>query len=216
MKRKRTVCLAAALLTAGLLAGCSPENASQTAVAVVVSGTEKMKTDAETELAEKEQTPLITVRREDEVGIPEKLVLYSSLPFQFKAEDWKIELYAQGETGESGELLFDDNSWFFMKVVSSDGEYEFFDEAVQLGIPSAEALTDLEGRLHIIVKDARTAQYEITDYLYDEDSKKFTGTKVMDYGGINYLGGTRNGMGSVDDREEDDGTVERIIEKPMA
>ena len=64
----------------------------------------------------------------------------------------------------------------------------FFDEQVQLGTPAADVWTDPDNRLHIVIRDFRTARYRITDYVYDEGEKTFSGTAKMDYDGINYWG----------------------------
>lgn len=201
MKRKRTVCLAA-LLAAILLSGCGREDRSESAAtpteskaAVIVADTETEPSETEPmapQLTEMEQTevPLYIIPREEEVGIPENMSLFISRPFLYQGTEWKFEMYAQGETDENGRLLFDDSAGFFMKVISDDGEYELFDDQVQLGVPSADVLIDQENQLHIILTDARTAKYEVTDFLYDEENKKFLGRKVVGFNGINYLGGT--------------------------
>lgn len=197
MKKRIFTGFLAVLLAAVLLSGCAPEDRHKTIPAV--PETTLVKEGAETSMGqpdmgqmdmEQTETPLYIIPREEEVGIPENMSLFVSRPFLYQGTEWKFEMYAQEETDENGELLFDDSAGFFMKVISGDGEYELFDDQIQLGIPSADVLIDQENRLHIILTDARTAKYEVTDFLYDEQEKKFLGRKIVDFNGINYLGGT--------------------------
>lgn len=187
MKKWRLTGFSAALLAAVLLSGCAPKVSRETAAAVPETALEKEEFETEMEQTE---APLYIIPREEEVGIPENMSLFISRPFLYQGTEWKFEMYAQGETDENGRLLFDDSAGFFMKVISDDGEYELFDDQVQLGVPSADVLIDQENQLHIILTDARTAKYEVTDFLYDEENKKFLGRKVVGFNGINYLGGT--------------------------
>lgn len=47
---------------------------------------------------------------------------------------------------------------------------------------------DLQDRLHIVLRDARSARYKVTDFVYDSGSGEFTGTVLLDGDGINYMG----------------------------
>ena len=49
---------------------------------------------------------------------------------------------------------------------------------------------DLQDRLHIVLRDARSARYKVTDFVFDSDSGGFTGTVLLDGDGINYMGTT--------------------------
>ena len=56
----------------------------------------------------------------------------------------------------------------------------------QLGTPAGEAWMDAENRLHVVIRDARSAQYKITDFVFDGEREVFAGEIVMDWSGINY------------------------------
>ena len=88
----------------------------------------------------------------------------------------------------AGAFAPDDSCRFFIRAVSPEGEYCFFDDRVQLGTPAADVWTDEQNRLHVVVRDFRTARYRITDYLFDEQRKAFYGVVELDYDGINYWG----------------------------
>lgn len=45
-------------------------------------------------------------------------------------------------------------------------------------------------KLHIVVRDVRTARYRVTDFTYDSEKKEFVGNDVLNGDGINYLGTT--------------------------
>ncbi len=45
---------------------------------------------------------------------------------------------------------------------------------------------DAENRLHVVIRDARSAQYKITDFVFDGEREVFAGEIVMDWSGINY------------------------------
>lgn len=51
---------------------------------------------------------------------------------------------------------------------------------------------DLQDRLHIVLRDARSARYKVTDLVYDSGSGEFTGTVLLDGDGINYMGPPEN------------------------
>ena len=67
-----------------------------------------------------------------------------------------------------------------------DGAYTLFDDRVQLGIPAGEAWMDTENRLHIVIRDVRSARYAVTDFMFDGEADAFAGEAVMDWNGINY------------------------------
>ena len=59
-----------------------------------------------------------------------------------------------------------------------------------LGMPEADAWIDDQEKLHIVVRDVRTARYRVTDFTYDSEKKEFVGNDVLNGDGINYLGTT--------------------------
>lgn len=90
----------------------------------------------------------------------------------------------------NGELTLDDRGYFVIQVISGGDSYVLFDEMVQLGIPEADVWIDEQEKLHIVLRDVRTAQYRVTDFIYDSEMKKFMGSDVLNGLGINYLGTT--------------------------
>ena len=102
--------------------------------------------------------------------------------------EWRLQKFAQSDLVDHGELLLDDRCRFLIRAVSGDGAYVFFDEAVQLGEPEADVWTDPEDRLHVVIRDARTARYRITDHIYDKDTEVFNGRVLIGEDGINYWG----------------------------
>ena len=99
---------------------------------------------------------------------------YAALSFFCGDAEWELEFLAQEDMVGSGELNF-----------------VLFDETVQLGTSQGDVFTDVENQLHIVIQDARTAQYRIIDYRYDEGENAFFGEVLADYGGVNYWGEVR-------------------------
>ena len=89
-----------------------------------------------------------------------------------------------------GELAMDDRGHFLIQVSSGEDSYIMFDDTVQLGMPEADAWIDEQEKLHIVVRDVRTARYRVTDFTYDSEKKEFVGNDVLNGDGINYLGTT--------------------------
>lgn len=142
------------------------------------------------------------VRRQKKAGEEEKVVIvkkkrvlsekwhrYRAISFQHEEKSFRLELYTTAETDESGELLSDDRAAFQIRLVTGKKQYLFLKESIQLGVPDADVFTDKEELLHIVVRDVRTAQYKITDYVYDAQKKQFTGTDIICCDGINVIYG---------------------------
>ena len=89
-----------------------------------------------------------------------------------------------------GELAMDDRGHFLIQVVSGEDSYVLFDDTVQLGLPEADAWIDEQEKLHIVVRDVRTARYRVTDFVHDPEKREFIGNAVLNRDGINYLGTT--------------------------
>ncbi len=70
-----------------------------------------------------------------------------------------------------GELAMDDRGHFLIQVSSGEDSYIMFDDTVQLGMPEADAWIDDQEKLHIVVRDVRTARYRVTDFTYDSEKK---------------------------------------------
>lgn len=132
------------------------------------------------------QTVRKSENRQQETGIS----LYASVPFTYEDADWELQTLVQEDMLVNGELAVDDQGYFRIQAASGNDIYVLFDDMVQLGMPEADVWTDTEGRLHITLRDVRTARYRVTDFVYDEIRKEFSGSCEIDGEGINYLGTT--------------------------
>lgn len=130
----------------------------------------------------------IQVTGSADLSAPAGMVLYRSSPFIWNEEEWSLELYVPEEALADGALMLDDLCCFQIRAVSPDRAYVLFDDSVQLGTPAGDVWTDEEGRLHIVIRDVRTALYRITDFVYDGEQDGFEGQAVIDREGINYWG----------------------------
>ena len=50
---------------------------------------------------------------------------------------------------------------------------------------------DEQDKLHIVLRDVRTARYRVIDFVFNPAEKEFIGTDVLDGEGGNYIGTTR-------------------------
>ena len=136
---------------------------------------------------EVQEIPEFAVRREENVP-PENMTLYSSCPFSFDNEEWQLCLYVQAELVIDGSLALDDRCAFLIRAEKGDGAYTLFEDIVQLGVPAGDVWMDLENRLHIAIRDVRSARYQVTEYVYDGEADAFYGQRVVDQDGVNYIG----------------------------
>ena len=113
---------------------------------------------------------------------------YGTIAFSHGEENWELGLYVQEDMVEDGELMLDDSCHFVIQAETAEGAYVLLDEKIQLGVPEADVWMDTENRLHITVRDTRTALYEIRDYVYQEETWVFTERVILEEEGINYLG----------------------------
>jgi len=51
-------------------------------------------------------------------------------------------------------------------------------------------LEDEQEKMHIVLRDVRTARYKVSDFVFNPEEKKFIGSDVLDGEGINYIGTT--------------------------
>lgn len=215
MKRAGLLC-AGVLLAAGIAGGCggtsqdiskdisrngsgaetmasaeqTPEDVSEGEIETESEETEESEETSASPVAEAEgergRSEVVEMREEQPV--PDELSLWSSLPFSGNDGEWELQIFVSREAMAAGAFAPDDSCRFFIRAVSPEGEYCFFDDRVQLGTPAADVWTDEQNRLHVVVRDFRTARYRITDYLFDEQRKAFYGVVELDYDGINYWG----------------------------
>lgn len=133
--------------------------------------------------------------QEKRVG-PERLeplndmALYVSYPFSYGEKEWELQKFVQKDMLIDGELAMDDRCRFAVSLTSGESEYWLFDETVQLGEPQADVWIDADDRLHVALRDSRTARYQITDFVYNQETDEFIGRNVISEDGINYLGTT--------------------------
>ena len=144
-------------------------------------------TDSAVTAAEKDEVSTV-VGRQDAQSIPDGMAVWNNLPFFWNDAEWELVTCVTQEAVATGEFAPDDSCRFLIKAVSPEGEYCLFDEQVQLGTPAADVWTDQQNRLHIVIRDSRTARYRITDFSFDERESAFYGVTEMDYDGINYWG----------------------------
>ena len=199
MKKQRF--FAAVCMTAAVLGGCSAKEAdaaAATGTEQTAAGIENRSEASDAKDENKETDGSVTgavmtdgsgIRTEKtDAGDPEGMTLYAELSFYLGDTEWRLQKFAQSDLVDHGELLLDDRCRFLIRAVSGDGAYVFFDEAVQLGEPEADVWTDPEDRLHVVIRDARTARYRITDHIYDKDTEVFNGRVLIGEDGINYWG----------------------------
>ncbi|HIX15235.1 MAG TPA: hypothetical protein H9740_05855 [Candidatus Hungatella pullicola] len=183
-------------LCAGVLVGCSPavnsRTETKTAAETTAASAETTGEAAEESLSPKLETEKeegeITVSPLEKAAEPENMALYASVPFFHGDKEWQLQMFVQEDMVADGELVLDDRCHFIVRAVSEKEIYQLFDETVQLGTPEGDVWEDTDGRLHVVIRDIRTARYRITDYVYDEEEKVFQGQGIIYRDGINYWG----------------------------
>lgn len=185
--------LLAALCGVSLLGGCASGvvssvlsgEASQAETSAVQPVTVTPGTELEAQPASGAEPVWIGMGEMDE---PEGMAVYSTCLFQYEGQDWELRAYAPSEAVIDGELALDDRCHFQLRAVSPDGVWVLFDDTVQLGVPQADVWVDVENGLHITLRDARSALYRITDYVYDGELRAFREEALIDQEGVNYWG----------------------------
>ena len=202
-KKAGKILMTAWLTGSCILTGCSAVSDRQEPVRQTTAAAESAETAGkETEMTQPQPAEAETIESrpaetaetsirinpQEAQPVPEGMVVWNSLSFFLGEEEWQLTVYVSEEAMERGTFSPDDSCRFLIKAGFGSTEYCFFDEQVQLGTPAADVWTDPDNRLHIVIRDFRTARYRITDYVYDEGEKTFSGTAKMDYDGINYWG----------------------------
>lgn len=194
----------AVLFSAGILTGCQMEKAANPKEHTEMSAeefAEKSTASGDGLLRETSQKIADELLQEFSEEIPEgqreisaeKRTLegmepYGTIAFSHGEENWELGLYVQEDMVEDGELMLDDSCHFVIQAETAEGAYVLLDEKIQLGVPEADVWMDTDNRLHITVRDTRTALYEICDYVYQEETRVFTERVILEEEGINYLG----------------------------
>lgn len=124
-------------------------------------------------------------------AVPSGMALYSSLPFFLEEKEWELQILVPEGSLDGQTLMLDDSCHFYIRAVSGEDSYVFLDEQIQLGIPEADVWTDAGNKLHIVIRDVRTAGCRMTDYVYDPAENSFSGTVLLAEDGINFLGTLR-------------------------
>ena len=197
MKKKGEKAIFAVLLAAfcgaSLLGGCAggvvssvlSGEASQAETSAAQPVTVTPGTELEAQPASGAEPVWVEMGEMDE---PEGMAVYSTCLFQYEGQDWELRAYAPSEAVIDGELALDDRCHFQLRAVSPDGVWVLFDDTVQLGVPQADVWVDVENGLHITLRDARSALYRITDYVYDGELRAFREEALIDQEGVNYWG----------------------------
>lgn len=172
------VLLAASLAVA--ISGCQKQETEET-VGIMVEAEEKTE-----ESTEGSETWKIRSAKENLEG----MALYSSCPFVYEDSEWELQTFVQEDMLIDGELVMDDSGHFLIQAISGEDSYVFLDETIQLGVPEADVWIDDQNKMHIVIRDVRTARYRVTDFVFDSEEKTFIGTDVLSGEGINYMGTT--------------------------
>lgn len=194
----------AVLFSAGILTGCQMEKAANPKEHTEMSAeefAEKSTASGDGLLQETSQETADEILQEFSEEIPEgqreisaeKRTLegmepYGTIAFSHGEENWELGLYVQEDMVEDGELMLDDSCHFVIQAETAESAYVLLDEKIQLGVPEADVWMDTDNRLHITVRDTRTALYEICDYVYQEEDPGFY-RKGDSGGGGNQLSG---------------------------
>ena len=163
------------LLTGLVLSGVSvPQKAVEGVTTTVESGavSQRKKTGI--------QENVVLVRKRKEMS--KRWKRYNAVTFSYEEKTFRLELYTTAEVDDEKNLLLDDRAAFQIRVVTGK-------ESIQLGVPDADIFTDEKDLLHVVIRDVRTAQYKITDYVYDAQKKQFIGSDIMNHDGINVISG---------------------------
>ena len=175
------------------LSGCQKQGEKSTEENRIEAGNTET-VQSETGVPEESQAPEEDLAEPIEAGISEENLegkaLYSECPFVYGDSEWKLQTFVPEDMLIDGELAMDDRVNFLIQAVCGGESYVLFDEMVQIGVPAADVFIDQQEQLHIILRDARTAKYRVTDFVYDAENKKFIGKDVLDEDAINYIGTT--------------------------
>ena len=162
-----------------------PSDATEAEKKAQPSGTTEPEEATETEDTSKEQI---------RIGLSETaldgMTCYRSCSFLYKEAEWELQVLVQEDMLSDGELALDDRGYFMIQAVSGEESYVLFDEMVQLGVPEADVWIDAQEKLHIVLRDVRTALYRVTDFIYAPENKEFIGTDLLYADAINYIGST--------------------------
>ena len=190
MKKHLMIALLAASLSF-TISGCQKQETKET-VEIIVETEEneaetlKNKEEKIEESAEVSETWKIRSVKENLEG----MALYSSCPFVYEDSEWQLQTFVREDMLIGDELAMDDSGHFLIQAISGEDSYVFLDETIQLGVPEADVWIDDQNKMHIVIRDVRTARYRVTDYIFDSEEKTFSGKDVLSGEGINYMGTT--------------------------
>ena len=197
MKKHLMIVLLAASL-AVTISGCQKQETEET-VGIMVeteeSETETPESIIETKVNKEEKTEKSTEESEtwkirSAKENLEGMALYSSCPFVYEDSEWELQTFVREDMLIDGELAMDDSGHFLIQAISGEDSYVFLDDTIQLGVPEADVWVDDQNKMHIVIRDVRTARYRVTDFVFDSEEKTFIGTDVLSGEGINYMGTT--------------------------
>ena len=128
-------------------------------LAVTISGCQKQETE--------ETVGIMAETKENLEG----MALYSSCPFVYEDSEWELQTFVREDMLIDGELAMDDSGHFLIQAISGEESYVFLDETIQLGVPEADVWVDDQNKMHIVIRDIRTARYRVTDFVFDSEEK---------------------------------------------
>ena len=96
------------------------------------------------------------------------------LPFVHEDSQWELQIYVQEDMLIDGELTMDDSCRFLIQAVSGEDSYVFLDEMIQLGIPEADIWEDEQEKMHIVLRDVRTARYKVSDFVFNRKKRNLS------------------------------------------
>lgn len=201
MKPFKLTAASAALLL--LLSGCTPsapadpaasestsEHIASASESTPESVSEFMPETASADSAQPEPTAISKITPQP-CADPSGMALYSSLSFFAGEDEWELQTFVPEGSLDGQTLMLDDSCHFHIRAVCGKNAYVFLDEQIQLGVPEADVWTDAQNRLHIVIRDVRSARFRITDYVYDPTKNCFVGTALIAEDGINFWGTLR-------------------------
>ena len=184
MKKNRTLIILLAVSTSLLISSC--QKSDKTEANRIVSTKASLEESVEDTAADK--TGITdSFKLQYKIGLSkgntEGMEIYSSCSFTYDEKEFVVSTLVPKDMLEQGELMLDDQGHVLIQIVCQNDSYILFDDTVQLGIPEADVWTDEQDNLHVVLRDIRTAKYQVTDFIYDSENKEWVGSDLINYMG---------------------------------
>ena len=197
MKKNRTLIILLAVSTSLLISSC--QKSDKTEANRIVSTKASLEESVEDTAADKSEESAAdktgitdSFKLQYKIGLSkgntEGMEIYSSCSFTYDEKEFVVSTLVPKDMLEQGELMLDDKGHVLIQIVCQNDSYILFDDTVQLGIPEADVWTDEQDNLHVVLRDIRTAKYQVTDFIYDSENKEWVGSDLLHADGINYMG----------------------------